>query len=174
MTPVLRRVAALMIGAVLLFGSPSTGFAEPPSSAVDRARFVAIARRLEAAPLADDIRDDREWALTWLTRAPDVSVSLCLDTVGGLDRAYPYSGQVLFAYMFSMAAFVIEHPEASDDAVAQQMAGLNGALNAYQAILTTKSAPSSPGLDALVAARTQGTLPAFVAKATAKCEATGK
>ena len=44
----------------------------------------------------------------------------------------------------SIAAFVIEHPETTNDPNAEQMAGVEGALNAYRSIDKNSSIP--PGL----------------------------
>src|SRR5262245_37338653 len=114
----------LVLGLALTL-EPAAASAADKSSPQDRARLVSIARSLEEAPFKSNAKADREWALNWLTEAPDVSVSVCLDSLSGLDPdSYQYSGEVLFQYMFSMAALVIEHPEAANDSNAQQLAGV--------------------------------------------------
>lgn len=174
-----RRVAArsligmLALGLALMFGlGPAMAQDAPSSSSDDRARFVSITRRLEAAPLQPDARADRAWALSWLTEAPDVSVNVCLGSLGGMDEGYPYAGEVMLQYVFSMAVLVIEHPEMTNDPNAQQVAGVAGALRAYRAILGNKPDATSPALDSLMEIESQGGLPEFILGGSASCSAT--
>jgi len=120
-------VGLLTLALALVFGLGSVGSAQAQSSPEDKARFVSITRALEEAPLKPDARADRAWALKWLTDAPDVSVTACLDVLGGLDVDQPRAGEVALQYIFEMARFVIEHPEQAGDQNAQQFAGIEGA-----------------------------------------------
>lgn len=162
-----RAMAALALAAALVF-APAPAFASKAhSSAADRQRFVSIARSHEQAPLAAS-KADLAWAVKWLIDAPDVSVSVCNDPLGSGGREpYPYAAEIVFQNMFSMGAFAIEHPEAAGDA--QQMAGVEGALNAYRSILKEKPDARSPDLDALLEAQSRGELPDAVRRASVQC-----
>jgi hypothetical protein len=132
--------------------------------------FVSVARKLERSPLDPNAKSDREWALGWLTDAPDVSVTVCADPLGGLvGSSYEYGPEILIQYMFAMAVRLIERPEASTDPKAVQLAGVEGALTAYQAILAHKPEARSSDLDRIVAAQSRGELPAFVGNAFETC-----
>jgi hypothetical protein len=165
-------IGALALGLALVFGLTPAIAADAHSSPADRARFVSITRTLEDAPLLPSLQPDREWALQWLTEAPDVSVSICSASLGGVVQSkYPYAGKVLLQYMFSMAALVIEHPETAKDPNAQQLAGVEGALRTYRSVLRDKPEAKSPDLEALLATQTRGELPDFLRKASASCAA---
>jgi hypothetical protein len=165
-------IGVLALGLHLLCGLAPASAADTRSSPEDRARFVSITRTLEEAPLNPSLKPDFEWALSWLTDAPDVSVSACLTTLGGLPQSnYPYAGEIVLQYIFSMGAFVIEHPEAANDANAQQLAGAEGALHTYGSILRDKPDAKSPDLEALREVRARGELPDYVREALISCAA---
>jgi len=165
-----RLLATLALGLAIV--APPASAADKSSSPQDRARFVSITRAMADAPLKPTLKADREWALDWLTEAPDVSVTVCADPLNGLVQSnYVYGGEILFQYMFSMGASIIEHPGSAIDRYAQQLAGVEGALAAYQAILSEKPEAKSPALDELLQARTQGKLSGFVHKAFDSCMA---
>jgi len=142
------------------------------SSAEDKARFVSITRNLDEAPFAPNAKADRAWAVDWLAEAPDVSVAACLDPLGHVDNdKYAYGAEIVVQYMFEMGAFVIQHPETSQDMPKQQLAGVEGALKTYRSILRDRPDAQSPALDKLLEIRARGDLPAFVNQAWKKCQA---
>jgi hypothetical protein len=143
-----------------------------PSSPDDRARFVSITRTLEEAPLQASLRADREWALRWLTEAPDVSVTICLSSLGDMEEGYQYAAEIMLQYTFSMAVLVIQHPDMANDPNARQVAGAAGALRAYRAILRSRPDARSPGLDSLMEIESRGGLPEFILGRSASCSAT--
>ncbi len=98
-----------------------------------------------------------------------VNVDLC--SLGGMEEGYPYRGEILFQYMFSMAVLVIQHPETANDPDAQQVAGAAGALRAYRAILGSRPDARSPGLDSLMEIERRGGLPEFIRGGSASCSA---
>ena len=163
-------MARLALSAALACGAVPAAASEARSSPEDRQRFVSIARSLEQAPLKAGARDDREWALEWLVNAPDVTVTVCSDSLGDMFRSdYRYAGEITFQDMFSMGAFAIEHPEAANDPNAQQLAGVEGALNAYRSILRDKPEARSAALDSLLQIQSRGELPDHVRKALISC-----
>ena len=100
-------------------------------------------------------------------------MNACLSSLGGMDQHYPYAGELLLQYVFSMAVFVIEHPEMTNDPNAQQVAGVAEALRAYRAILGSKPDATSPSLDGLMETERQGCLPEFIRARSAGCSAAG-
>jgi hypothetical protein len=166
------RRGALALAAALVCGPAPASAPDGRSSPEDRGRFVAVTRSLEQAPLDPGLKAEREWALAWLTEAPDVTVTICPKALGNLVSShYPYASEILFQDMFSMAALVIEHPEKTDDPDAQQLAGVEGALNAYRSILKEKPEVKSPALDGLLQAQSRGELPDLTRKARIRCSA---
>ena len=69
---------------------------------------------------------------------------------------------------FSSGAFVIEHPDQAEDQLAQYVAGAEGALNAYKAILQLHPEAKSKELDRMLAMKAQGDLNEYVKKSTQK------
>ena len=167
-----RWIGALALGAALACGPTPASASDAPSSPEDRRRFVSVTKSLERAPLSPDLEADRSWALEWLTNAPDVTVTVCADIFGGMLKSkYPYTGEITVQNMFSMAALVIERPETANDPNAQQLAGVEGALNAYRSILADKPKARSPALENLLQTQSRGELPGFVRKAWTRCSA---
>ncbi len=165
-------IGVLALGLALVCRLTPASAADTHSSLQDRARFVSITRSLEEAPLKPSLKPDRDWALSWLTDAPDIAVNVCLDSLGEVTKSnYPYAPEIVLQYTFSMAALVIEHPETTNDPNAQQLAGVEGALKAYRSILRDKPDAKSSDLEALLETRTRGELPDFIRTATSRCSA---
>jgi carboxypeptidase Q len=146
-----------------------------PSTPEERRRFVAIAHQMEETPLDSDLRPELQWALRWLIEVPDVHVSLCTAPLGDfMKKKYKYSPEIVTQLTFSSGAFVIAHPEQANDAMAQYVAGVEGALRAYQSILKTKPDAKSRELDDLLQKQNQGTLAAHVRETAEKgCQSKG-
>jgi hypothetical protein len=167
-----RLIGALALSVALVCGPAPASAAGARSSDGDRQRFVAVTRSLEQAPLKPALKADREWALAWLTDAPDVAVTICAEMLGTeLEEHYSYGPEILVQDMFSMAALVIEHPEAANDPIAQQLAGMEGALNAYRSIVRDRPEARSPALENLLKSQARGELPGFIRKAWTRCSA---
>jgi len=166
----LRRTRALIGALALICSLTPAAAADTGSSPEDRARFVSITQKLEQSPLSSVLQADRAWAMRWLTEAPDVSVTVCADPLAGVIMSdYRYNPEILAQYTFAMAALVIEHPEAASDPNAQQLAGVESALNAYRAILRDEPQAKAPELDGLLQRQGHGGLADFVRKAFARC-----
>ncbi|HEX8626090.1 MAG TPA: hypothetical protein VF782_13575 [Allosphingosinicella sp.] len=165
-----RAIGALALVAALVCGATPAAASDARSSIEDRRRFVSVTEKLGQAPLKIGLAADREWALEWLTDAPDVTVTICPDALGGLVGSnYLHAGEIILQNSFSMAAFLIEHPEAANDPNAQQLAGLEGALKAYRSILRDAPDAKSAALERLVQTQSRGQLSDFVRKAWRRC-----
>jgi len=162
----------LALGVALAVGLAPPSASDARSSPGDRQRLVSIARALEQAPLKPGAKADRKWALDWIVNAPDVSVTVCQYTLEGVvENDYRFAGEIMFQDMFAQAAFAIEHPEAANDANAQHLAGVEGALNAYRSILRDKPEAKWPALETLLQIQSAGTLPDFIRAALVRCAA---
>jgi hypothetical protein len=158
--------------ALLACAAPAFAQTKAQSSPEDRQRLVSIGHSLERAPLNPDLQEDRSWAIAWLTDAPDVTVNLCPDAIPGvLEKDYAHNPEILVQYMIAMGAFIIENPGKSNDADAQQLAGVESALNAYRVMRTAQPDEKSPALEKLLGIQTKGELPGFVHKAFVRCVA---
>ena len=154
------------ISALLVFALLYPGTALPqergPSTPEERARALEITRQLEQDPLNRALHKDREWLLRWLIEIPDIQVSICASGLGQFFKSkYKYSPEIMGQLTFGSAAFIIENPAKAKDEAATCLAGVQGALAAYKAILKSQPSAKSPALDEL-AAKTPGQLQAHV------------
>jgi Protein of unknown function (DUF998) len=131
-----------------------------------------IARALERDPLAKEAAADRQWLLNWLIEVPDIRFKTCVGLLSpGVGNHYRYSAEVNQQIIFSAAAFKLEHPDHLRNDTGAYIAGVEGALRAYE--MLTKSVPDAQlaFLDDLVAMRDRGELADHVVKlAKEKCK----
>jgi hypothetical protein len=167
----MRKTLWVLLVALIL-NAPGRGHGQAtrgPSTPEERARFVAIAQKMEQSPLDPGLRPEREWALFWLIQVPDVTVNVCTAPLGDfLKKKYKYSPEIVMQVTFSSGQFIIEHPDQAKDANAQIVAGVEGALRAYQSILKAKPDAKSKDLDDLIQKQSQGTLNEYVRDAAGK------
>lgn len=130
-----------------------------PSTPEERQRFVTLTHKMEDAPLDESLRSEREWALTWLVQIPDITVNICTAPLGDyMKKKYKYAPEITIQLTFSSGAFIIEHPDRAKDGYAQCLAGVEGALKAYQSILKVKPDAHSKALDELLDKQRNGKL----------------
>ncbi|MDT4966527.1 MAG: hypothetical protein QOJ64_1264 [Acidobacteriota bacterium] len=167
------RPISLLLLSLLLAHSCLAQEKREPSTPEERDTAVKIARLLESDPFHKDAKKAREWFTLWLIHVPDISIELCRDYLGPVlgSKKY-YSSEIFVQMMFSSAAFIIEHPDEAKDKTAVNLAGVEGALKAYEAILKTKPKAQWEFLDGLIAKREKGELRAYVQDiAEHKCKA---
>jgi len=149
---------------ILLTGSLWNAAAQDkrgPSTTEERQRAAAIAHKLEESPLDKSLQPDREWALRWVIEVPDVHVNICGKALSGFlskKSKYKFESEIVTQMMLSSAAFVIEHPDQAADDQAQYLAGVQGTLKAYEAILKIKPDAKSKTLDELLQQQKDGKL----------------
>jgi hypothetical protein len=167
----LRELALLIftIAAVASIGLSQNEPKRGPSTPDERKRFVAIAHKMESAPLDPSLRKERDWALHWMIDIPDINVNPCGELLGAfMESRYRYKPEINGQVAFSMAAFMMEHPDKSKDLVATNTAGLEGALKAYRSILRIEPTAQSPFLEALAERESRGKLTDLVRELTKK------
>ncbi len=170
------KIASLLTA---LFGfliciAPATAQASELSSSEDRQRLVAIVHNLERTPLDPGLRGERSWAIQWLTDAPDITVIVCADPIGGVSKdGYQHFPEIVVQYSLAMAAYIIENPSKVTDPAAQQLAGVESALQAYRVMVAAEPGKTSKQLDKLLALQARSELQDFVKKAFASCTAKG-
>ena len=156
--------STLFITAVLFLISPAWAQSKRgPSTPEERQTAVKAAHLLEAEPFTKDAKKIREWFTFWLIEVPDIHIELCSDYLGPVFGAKRnYDTEIFGQTMFSSAAFIIEHPDQTNDRVAVNLAGLEGALKVYEAILKVKPKARWAYLDDLIAKREKGELQGYV------------
>lgn len=174
MRSILLALMVALLSCTTPYFGPATAFAkvEARSSLEDQQRYVSIVRKLDRDPLDVSLHDDRAWAMEWLVNAPDLTVTACLDPLGDVAKShYAYSDEIVAQYMFGMGAFVLQNPSKANDLDAQQLAGVESSLVAYQSIKTARPDQLSPALENLLGMQVRGDLPAFVKAAFLQCQA---
>ena len=172
MTVMARYFLALMIG-LLLTVSVAAQSKRGPSTPEERSNAVKAARLLETDPFHKDAKKIREWFTLWLIEVPDISIGICTDYLPGLygTKNKNHESELVGQMMFSSAAFIIEHPDQAKDNVAVNLAGLEGTLKMYEAVLKTKPNAKISTLDQLLGKRDKGELKGYVEEiAATKCK----
>lgn len=167
-----RRHPILAIGSLLLlFGNGAFAQQRGPSTPEERARVVEVARALEQDPLDKENKKGREWALAWVIQVPDLTIKLCTDLLGPVAGSKKnYSSELIAQLIISSAAFAIEHPDKATNDNAVSLAGVEGTLKAYEAILKEKPKARHEFLDELLQKRDKGELSHLVEETMKKCK----
>jgi hypothetical protein len=149
---------------------PASAQAAAQSSRDDMQRVIAITHKLERNPLDTSLWDERSWAVRWLVDAPDVTVHACLKLLGGKGMTtYKYADVIIAQYMLGLGTFVIVNPTKANDIDAQELAGVESALNAYRSIRIANPHKMSSALESLLMIQKRGELPDFVHKSYLQC-----
>lgn len=170
------RKTVLPLSIALLFSlSASAQNKRGPATSEERATAVKAARLLETDPFSKDAKKAREWFTLWLIEVPDISVEVCTGYLKPLydAKSKNYATEIATQIMFSSAAFIIEHADQAKDRVAVNLAGLEGAVKTYEAIVKEKPKAKSEFLDGLITKREKGELRAYV-EGIAKTECKSK
>ena len=145
--------------------------AEKHSTPEDRQRLVAIAHKLEATPLDPALAPERQWAVNWSIAAPDIHVKICSTLLSDLRRPkYKYRAQISEQLLISSAAFLIEHPDQADNYRAQSIAGMEGVLKTYSAIIKADPQATAKSLDDLLEKQREGKLADAVGETAKSCQ----
>jgi hypothetical protein len=159
--------------AIVAAGIASNVFAQGnrgPSTSEEREEAVRLVRGLELNPLSGSAKRDRQWLTLWLVAIPDIKVSLCTEFFPQLLVSKKnHASELVTQSPYSIAAFVIEHPEKAEDDDAKFQAGVEGTLKAYEAILKKEPQAHWPILDELLLKRDKGELGAFIHATVPKC-----
>lgn len=166
-SPTLRKMFLL---ACAIVGIATLGLAQTqdqpkrgPSTPQERQRFLAIDHKMEQNPLDPSLRKEREWAVHWIIDIPDINVNPCPELLGNfMESHYRYKAEINGQVAFSMAAFMIEHPDKVGDIVATNTAALEGALKAYRSILRIEPTAQSQFMEALAEQESDGKLTEYV------------
>lgn len=157
----------LLFSLLTLTGVVASG---SPSTSEERQRVLAIAHKLEAAPLDQTLYPERDWAKQWVIENPDVRIKICNALLVELRRPrYKFRQELNDQLMLSSAAFLIEHPDQRGDHLAEEVAGMQGVLKAYAAILKSNPDVRSQPLDNVLQKQSQGKLVDWVRETIKFC-----
>ena len=123
--------------------------------------FIKATRFLEQKPLDKDAKELRGQALRWLIATDKVSVKAC-SLLLSVDKKYKNSSELFGQYTFGMGAYKLANPDKAQDEDVVQLAGVESALTAYEAIVAAQPKAKSSFMDELLAKRRDGSLAAYV------------
>lgn len=162
----------LLMGFAIVALLCSVAVASPrnASTAKERMKFVRVARNLEINPLAFSAVQQRQWATEFIVRVPDLHLELCEGVINAPLKVgnQNYNNQLSMQFMYSSAAFMIQHPNVKDP-VRIQTAGVEGTLKAYQSILKVDKNARFEFLDGLMKQKQEGQLENYVASVSHAC-----
>ena len=140
------------------------------TSAETKARMIQLINKLESDPFLKDGKKVRGEVLSWLTEAPDVTVTVCTDVLGDIDNIKGDEvGTLVVQLMFSEAKFILEHPDMAANQHAVNVAGVEGVLRTYASMQAVKPKLAIPEFDQLARMKASGQLGAEVKRRLAAC-----
>lgn len=133
-----------------------------PSTPEERARVVQMASDSEKNPLQIQAAN-AEWLKKWVNDVPDLTLNYGAVS-DWLGRAAKQESReaIKFQFTASVMAFQIQNPAKAEKQSANDLAGVEGALRAYETLLGQDDKYRSAKIDVAVAARNKGELPAFL------------
>jgi len=141
------------------------------STPEERARVVTDTRQVEANILGEREGAIRQRLLKWWVEVPDVSLKWCAPLLLEFEPADKAFGSALVVQgTLSGGAYVLEHPEASLKERDVWIAGVQGALRAYQSVLSRDPSRTDPFLEKLVALDKAGRIGEYVDSHAADCK----
>jgi hypothetical protein len=153
-----------VIFALFLIGlTAQIGFSQNILTNRDESQMlVKTARFLEETPFAGEAKGMREWAFKYLSETKDVSIKMCAGdlTKPLLDKKNKFGGELLIQYAVGMAAYKFENPKAEETDA--QVAGMESALKAYDAMVSADENAKFAGMNVLVEKRDKGGLRTMV------------
>jgi hypothetical protein len=142
-----------------------------PSTAVERASAVKAAHELENDPLGPGADVNRKVAMA-VAGAPDIQAKMCANLLASFaNETTPRHGELLQQLVFSTMAFTLEQPDRAKDDQAALLAGILGAIKAYNKMWSVEADSRSAFFDKLLDLQKRGTLEAYVRKESAPCVA---
>jgi hypothetical protein len=153
------------------------GFPDFPKGRLSPGQLAEVAaaiRRLEANPLAPDVRDASGKLMAWLIDSPDITVNVCTHVMPTPGENALSSPVTVTMFLFSSAAFMIENPDRARDAAAVNLGGLQGSLRSY-AVLKARHGDRAraASLERLLRLQERGELERHVREQTARCAQSG-
>lgn len=133
-----------------------------PSTPQERARVVRMALDSEKNPLQMQA-ENGEWLKKWVNDIPDLTLNYGAVS-DWLGRAAKQENReaIKFQFTASVMAFQIKNPALAEKQSANDQAGVEGALRAYETLLSQDANHRSAKMDSVLAARNKGELPAFL------------
>ena len=129
-----------------------------PATAEERAYAILLAQKIEKDPLSLDASAARAWLDKWWDEVPDITVRPCNLIDAPNHEPYEYGQELYDQITYAEGVFILQNPAKTTDWNAAFLAGMNGALRAYESILKQKPNVRSAFLDDLLQQRDNASL----------------
>jgi TPR repeat protein len=134
----------------------------PPATPEERAYALRLTHKLETDPLSLDGSAARAWLDQWWDEIPDITVRPCNLIDSPNHDPNPYSEELYKQITYSEGAFILQSSAKVTDWEAAFLAGMQGALRAYESMVRQTPSAKSLFLEDLLAQRESGQLPGTV------------
>jgi carboxypeptidase Q len=133
-----------------------------PSTQEERARVLQMALDSEKNPLQIQATN-AEWLKKWVNDVPDLTLNYGAVS-DWLGRAAKQESReaIKFQFTASVMAFQIKNPALANTQSANDLAGVEGVLRAYETLVSQDDKHRSVKMDSVLAARNKSELPAFL------------
>jgi len=129
-----------------------------PATPEERAYAILLTQRIEKDPLSLDASAARAWLDKWWDEVPDITVRPCNLIDAPNHEPYEYGQELYDQITYAEGVFILQNPAKTTDWNAAFLAGMNGALRAYESILKQKPNVRSAFLDDLLGQRDSSSL----------------
>jgi hypothetical protein len=131
--------------------------------AKDSATAVQYANAAETDPLTETARLERKEAMAFAENDHQTHILLCQQIFQQMNSNRGANAhEISLQYLISAAGFLYVHPEAVADSTAQNVAGVEAALNVYEKFLASDPKSRSKFLDSLAKQRDSGKLKDYI------------
>ena len=141
-----------------------------PSTEPERADALRLVDLLETSPTAAEASTARQNLILWLGQIPDLEVKFCTAILGTAKEVESLPTALALQPMLSQAAFMIRNPQLSPGSLEVYVAGLDGAIRAYEAMKLAGGTQELPLFEDLKRERARGRLIDVVQARIARCK----
>ncbi len=152
----MRRMVGVL-GLVLLAGTMAVTQQRGPSTPQERAQVLDLAKKLQETPLDTSLQSQRDHMTIVVVEAPDLNPTTCADEMPWIKGKYRYANELNIVHLLSATAYLINNGPKRDEQAAH-LAGLEGAIKAYQAMVRQTGKAKWQPMEELVTKYTSGEL----------------
>jgi len=132
-----------------------------PSTPEERQKALAYIAHFESDPLSPDLKPEIAWVVAWMIEVPDIHSTIC--SLVQFPKKDKKHSQIPFDAMFlAQTRWAIVHKDDPPDLNGELLAGVEGALRAYEKVIAAFPKDRQPQLDDLLQQREAGTLADWV------------
>lgn len=134
----------------------------PPSTPEERERAVKLVAELENNFLGPEADASREWLDKWMAEIPDLFFHSCPLLEREKDEVFPHHLYLIKQSYYAGGAYLIQHPEKVNDQLRIYIAGVEGAIRAYNNLVANQPTKRNGSMEFLLKAQAAGQLETLV------------